>query len=86
MARSGDLIGWIENPSQAGPGTAANAPTTSLLRTLDLTTGGTRDLDLGSTHCVGLSGNARGFVWTGPSKQIATSLSYFDPRAWRSVA
>jgi hypothetical protein len=83
-ARSDKVFGWIENlPS----GSSVRGGTMrSVFHALDMATGSARELDLGATTCVSLTGNSLGFTWwcwdTGPT---ATSLAYFDPRTWRSV-
>ncbi len=78
LGRSGDIIGWTGQESVQG------APT--MLHTVNTTTGASRDLDLGPDYCYGLSGNAAGFVWAcKTSSAPVSSLSYFDPRAWKSV-
>jgi hypothetical protein len=77
LSRSGDIIGWTEQQSVRG------APT--FLRTVDAISGAKRELDLGSDFCYGTSGNKLGFVWACKSSSPQTVLSYFDPRAWRTV-
>jgi hypothetical protein len=75
IARSGDVIAWIDY----------GAPSSHTLHTTALASGVTRDLDLGGA-CVGLTANAYGFAWTCLSKPPETAtLSFFDPRAWTSV-
>lgn len=86
IARSGDLVAWIDNPPVPGaPDATPGAPTTSVLHTVDLHSGVTRELDLRVNYCGGLSGNEIGLAWFCSGDAAATSLSYFDPRTWNYV-
>lgn len=76
IAHSGTLLGWIENLGSTG----------AALHWIDLGTGTQRDLDLGTSSCFGLSGNALGFAWScRANAPTAKTLSYFDPRMQRMV-
>jgi hypothetical protein len=85
IARSGRFIGWIDNlPSGSG---ARGSTMTSIFHATDIATGATRDLDLRSVTCRGLSGNAIGFAWwpCQPDQTNGTSLAYFDPVTWTNL-
>lgn len=77
LARSGSFVGWIEMP-------AATDTANARFRTVNITTGAARDIDVGARFCSGVTANAYGFVWRCSDTKL-TALGYWDPLAWRQV-
>lgn len=74
-ARSGTSVAWIEESPQG----------TSTLRVVDVRSGATRDMPLGQSYCVGLTGNVRYFALNCTSNTAPPRVVLLDTASWTEV-